>query len=290
VGGEGVAQRVRVDAASERRGLDPAVDHPARGAVGQPAAAGVEEDRIVVAVADLSHPLPALAPGAQRGRRRLAERRHSLLAPFADDAQGPPRQVEVGPVERDRLGDAQAGRVQQLEQGAVAPGEVGVALRRLEQRLDLSGAKMAGQGLGRLGRRHPRRRIGGELADPAGPAEEGLERRQRAPLALASDAGAGERGDEGADRERVDVARPHLRLRSAEEIAGEELVETLEVAAVGAQGVLGERALPFEMVEEGVDQSPQLCLQAAISAAERAAYAARRTAFFGSGSSGRKSP
>ena len=49
------------------------------------------------------------------------------------------------PVEADQLAHAQAGGVEQLEQGAVAAGERLVPLRRLQQGLDLARAQVAGE-------------------------------------------------------------------------------------------------------------------------------------------------
>jgi len=78
--------------------------------------------------------LPALAPPraaledrpsvpqvvVQRSTSRTTDRDHPLLAALAEDAHHALAEVEVGTLEADELADAQAARVQQLEDGAIA--------------------------------------------------------------------------------------------------------------------------------------------------------------------------
>src|SRR5579863_3912515 len=142
VGGEGVPQGVRVDAPGERRLLDPVVEDAPHRAVAQPAAAVIEEDRLLARAAAASasspaalaravrpsgpsvqppHRFPVVQPTSQRRGRRPAERHHALLASLAHDPQHAARQVDRAPVEPDQLADAQAGSVEHLEQRTVAP-------------------------------------------------------------------------------------------------------------------------------------------------------------------------
>jgi hypothetical protein len=69
--------------------------------------------------------------------RRTPERHHALLVALARHAQDAAAQIEVRPVERDQLAHAQAGRVEQLEDDAIAIDQRAVAARRVEQQLDL---------------------------------------------------------------------------------------------------------------------------------------------------------
>ena len=91
-------------------------------------------------------------------RRLLAERHRALLAALAADEHELLLEVDVAQVEPDRLRAPQAGRVDELEEGAVAQGEGLVALDQLEQPVDLLGLRRLGQAL---------EQSGGRTASPA---------------------------------------------------------------------------------------------------------------------------
>ena len=70
-------------------------------------------------------------------RRLFAERHHAFLAALAANAHVLLLEVDVAEVEADRLRAAEPGRVDELEQGAVAQAERSVAVERVDDRLDL---------------------------------------------------------------------------------------------------------------------------------------------------------
>ena len=115
----------------------------------QPPAAGVEEDRRGAAAATRQLGPPAHQVGVQRGDRRSADRHQPLLAALAAQQHRPRLGVDVVDVEADGLGDPRAGRVQQLEQRAVAqrqrPVGRAVAAGALQQRQHLVDGQALGQ-------------------------------------------------------------------------------------------------------------------------------------------------
>ena len=115
VRGEGVPQPVRVgEEAAQRARVQP------------PAARG-EEERVVRAARQLRPRLAQVA--GDDVRRLLAERHDPLLAALAAHADELLLEVDVGEIEPDRLGAAQAGRVDELDECAVAEAERAVAVR-----------------------------------------------------------------------------------------------------------------------------------------------------------------
>ena len=115
VRGERVAELVRV-----RR-------EPAQRARVEPAAAGGEEDGVLGALRQLR---PAVAEVERRaGSGLLAERDGALLAALAADVEELLLEVDVLEVEADRLGAPQAGRVDELDERAVAQAERPLAAR-----------------------------------------------------------------------------------------------------------------------------------------------------------------
>ena len=97
---------------------------------------GVEEElRAVAAVEERT------APGqiaAQRVDGLPADRDDALLRALADAADEPPLEVDGGAVEADRLADAQARSIEQLDEGAVAQRAWRRAGRRLDETLGLA--------------------------------------------------------------------------------------------------------------------------------------------------------
>jgi len=71
----------------------------------------------------------------------LAERHRALLAALAADVDELLLEVHVLEVEADRLGAAQAGRVDQLDERAVPEAERAFAAKLLQQRIDLAGLR-----------------------------------------------------------------------------------------------------------------------------------------------------
>src|SRR5687768_8380771 len=84
----------------------------------QPPASCREEDRVHCAVRQLRPAILEVA--AQPVRGLLAERDDAFLVAFAPDAYGLLLEVDILEVEPDGLGAAQAGRVDELEERAVA--------------------------------------------------------------------------------------------------------------------------------------------------------------------------
>src|SRR6185436_20427163 len=104
---EGVAQGVRAHAPGDpgQRGA-PSHDR-VKGADSQPPAAAVGEQRPRVTTATVQ-------VRGQRARRPAAVRHDPLFAAFAEDAHRLLRAIDVVEVEPGELGDAQAGRVENL--------------------------------------------------------------------------------------------------------------------------------------------------------------------------------
>ena len=175
----------------------------------------------------------------------------SLLA-LAADADGLLLEVDVDEVEVDRLAAAQAGRVDELEQRAVAERERIVARVLLEHGVDLGG-------LGRVGQpaRAPRpelsvRDASGTEGEPEQGAHRGQlarDRRRRELARIAARTGGAELGGVRAQRRGVDV----LERLPALPKPGREL---LDVDAVGAAGRLGALGRVEEALDEGAVRHP----------------------------------
>ena len=85
-------------------------------------------------------------------RGLLAERHDPLLAALAAHVEELLLEVDVAEVEPDGLGAAQAGRVDELDERAVAEPERAVAARSaVEQRVDLGGLRRVGSRRARFG-------------------------------------------------------------------------------------------------------------------------------------------
>jgi hypothetical protein len=122
VGGERVAQRVGLICASSPAAGGVTLDDLVEALAGQWAAAAIQKQPRLGLVFE-QHGAPAAAVGAECGQRLAPDRHDPLLRALAAGAQQPLVEVDVGELEADRLGGAQAARVHQLEQGAVAQSE-----------------------------------------------------------------------------------------------------------------------------------------------------------------------
>ena len=100
--------------------------------------------------------IASFAPAASAGRAELqvprdvecgllAERHDALLAALAAHVDELAVEVDVAEVERDGLGAAEPGGVEELEEGAVAQRERRVAFDELEDRLDLGRLRRVGE-------------------------------------------------------------------------------------------------------------------------------------------------
>ncbi len=105
-----------------------AIHDPADATAGEPATAGVEEDR------------PVRGGGRQRtqvgieGAQGMAPQRHDpLLPPLAQHPHQPAVQVETGDIQAGQLRNAQSRRIEQLQDRAVAQGKCLRPIRRLHQ-------------------------------------------------------------------------------------------------------------------------------------------------------------
>jgi len=114
----------------------------------QPPAAGGQEERVVRAPRQLRPRLAQVARDDVRGF--LAQRHDPLLAALAAHTHVLLLEVDVGEVEPDRLRAAQARRVDELDEGAVAKAERAVAVDRVDQLLDLLPLRRLWQPLGLL--------------------------------------------------------------------------------------------------------------------------------------------
>ena len=116
---ERVAQQMRVDARRLEAGLlGQAAQDQERARAGQRAALGVQEE--LRAVAAVQERAAAAQVAAQRVGRAPAERDDALLAALADRADEALVEVDAAPLEADRLADAQARAVEELDERAVA--------------------------------------------------------------------------------------------------------------------------------------------------------------------------
>src|SRR5215218_6401654 len=127
VSGERVAEAVRVG------------EEPPQGARVEPAAPHREKQRYLGSTNEAGPPLAEIE--RKPVRCLLSERDDALLAALAPHVQRLLLEVDVSEVEVDRLAAAEAGRVDELEQGAVAERERPVAVEALEQPVELVGLR-----------------------------------------------------------------------------------------------------------------------------------------------------
>jgi hypothetical protein len=127
---ERVPEQVRVYAARlEPRLLGQTAQDQEDAGARERAALGVQEK--LGTVAAIEEGTAAREVALQRGGSVPAERHYALLAALADHPDEPFLEIDAALLEADRLGDAQAGAVEKLDQGAVAqcPGRRAVGRR-----------------------------------------------------------------------------------------------------------------------------------------------------------------
>ena len=173
---KGVAQQVRVDSRrlQARAGGETAQDQE-RAGPGERSSLGVEEELGAVAAVEVRAAAGEIA--AQRLGGPAADRDDPLLVALAQAADEPVVERDRALVERDGLGDAEAGAVEELDQGAVAEVARLRASGCLDQAFGLAGRQRPGQ----LGRRRGRSSSAAGLsvarAEQLLVAEEGANRR-----------------------------------------------------------------------------------------------------------------
>jgi hypothetical protein len=247
MGREGVAQRVRAHLVGEPGRGGVALDDLVEALAREPGPAPVHEQLRLPAVADQARPA-ALEVDRERAGRRGPDRDEPLLVALAARAQDARLEVDVPRLERDRLRRAQAARVHDLEQRAVAQrGRLGAG-RLAEELGDLVAREHVRQAAA-LARRPELR--GGVLGQRAGASEVAVEGAQARGLALQRRRGdgravvvpGGELGGEGGevgvgDGERVEpaAAQPGAVLE--------------QVGAIGLERVARQPPLELEVGEE----------------------------------------
>src|SRR5271156_1322737 len=114
---EGVTQPMRCDAGGEACSLDPLLQYLLDTARGQPTSAKIRDRGTVMLPGHGHRGLPLF----QCIQRRLTQRHEAILVALARaNHHHPELFIYIAPVETDQLADAQAGRVQRLEDCAVA--------------------------------------------------------------------------------------------------------------------------------------------------------------------------
>ena len=224
VRGEGVSQPVRVR------------NEPAQCARVEPPAAGGEEERVLRAARELG---PAVAQIAREPVRRLLPERDDavLRALAAPDAHELLLEVDVAEVEADRLGAAQPGGVDELDERAIAERDRTLSLEPREEALHLCRPRRVRQATrgawGECGVRHARR--------PEGVTQEGAHGGELAADRRRGELGRPPAGTRGAQvrcivDERADVDVVELRLAPLQPAA-----ELVDVVAIGTPRALRER-------------------------------------------------
>lgn len=136
VGREGVAEEMGVDALRLETRL--------RGELAQDEEGARAGERPSTCVQEELRPVATIEVGASHREvatdglgRRAPERNDALLAALADDPNDPLVEVDGALLETDRLGDAEARPVQELDERAVASSARRRPVRRRDQALDL---------------------------------------------------------------------------------------------------------------------------------------------------------
>ena len=105
------------------------------------------------------HLMPMADPGFEREARLAAHRNDTILVAFAEDTDfAIPHFFEARDVERGEFGEAQAGRIEELEHRFVAHRR-SIFGRNVEQAVGLIRRKNLGQGLGAFRRAHTLDRV-----------------------------------------------------------------------------------------------------------------------------------
>ena len=179
----------------------------------QPPAARGEEESILGAACQVRSCVLQIEPNPVG--RLFAERDDPLLVALAPDANRLLLEVDVSEIEVDSLAAAEPGRVDELEQGAVAQRERVVAAQPLENGVDLLGLER-----GRKPAGAPRPDLAvGDSSGPEVGAEQPANGRQlagdggaRELAGLPPGAGGGKLGGVGGQHRRVHVLQPCVPL------------------------------------------------------------------------------
>ncbi len=192
---------------------------------------------------------------ADGGGGFVAERNEALLATLAADEDGVILPVDVGEVDADEFGVADAASIEEFEDHTVALGPRGGFILRarargwihgVEQAVDLFHARDAREMFGQLGRADEQCRIlgdamfAGEPAEPRTDCGEGTGGRGLGEVAFVQDA------EVRPDVEVLDGGRGYVRAEGVGEVG----YEVLEFAAIGAEGVGRGVPLYFEHAQE----------------------------------------
>src|SRR5260221_2389123 len=228
--GEAVAQGVGADLARDGDGLDPLLNDVSDASICQSTTAKVHEER-VRAGAEL---LPRRQVGVEGGLGSLPKQHHPLLSPLAEHADHARSRIHVREVEAHELRAANAGGVQQLQDGAGAERPITLA-REVEKKVDLPLVEMGRNALLETWREQGPRGVAVQDPFPTEEAEEGAEARQLARGRDFLEAPLVQGGEEATDQQVVDLGRPGLLAQLPPEIGP----ELLEVLAVGAARVAG---------------------------------------------------
>ena len=278
VRGEGVAQRVRADPPARAAGSHVAPHEAIDASRRQPPTAEVQEQRITppltvrlkaditgtsaaaVSVAARSgvsgcsrscrdQRLPILEVLAHRLRRAGVERHDPLLAALTEHAHHLRAEIDVVHVEPGELAEAEAGRVEQFEDRAVAANQDDVADRRLDQRRHLVLRQVRRHADVALRRRDERARIVVDQTFAAEVAEEGARGGQLARRGCAREPLLVEIAEETAQRETVELSGCELAHVDAGR-RGRVREKLRQIAVVGAHGVRRRVAVKREMLQE----------------------------------------
>src|SRR5262245_2357526 len=203
VRGEGVAERVRRRARRRAGGGDVARHQPVDAAWREAPAGAIAEHSAAGYAEPGGRARRAIA--LERAERRTSHRHDPFLAPLAEDAHRTALDVEAFPVESGELRHPQPGRVEQLEDGAMAPRAQRSVPRHAEEPVDVVEAQMRGQrpahfrrrdtGGGivrdslRAGAEAEEAAYGGQLARDRAPLGVAVKRSQPAPDGIGSDRG-----------------------------------------------------------------------------------------------------
>ncbi len=198
---------------------------------------------------------PVVVEGGERGR---ADRDDALLPSFAEDAHDRTAAVDVLPVELRELAHADAGRVQQLEDRAVAGRKRPGRAHAVEDAKHLVDREVRREEALALRGRERRGRIVGALAVAGAMPKEVLERGEL-PRDRRLASRACEAREPGTDAVHVDVGEAAAAL-------GEEARELTEVGAVAFDGVGRGVRLVREIGLEALDQPLRHLVQRRIHA------------------------
>ena len=246
---EGVSQVVRRHDPWDARPATVRVEQPRAGLAREPSAASVQEQRPARS-SGRERRSPAREVGGHGVARHASDRHEPLLAALAEHPDGRVFEVDVVDVQTHELRHAQTRTVEELEDRPVARRRRGRVPGRLDDRRDLLDGERVRQRSGEPGTHDARGRV--VVHDPFAQREpmEGPHRRQHprdrrrvVRLGVGPVRRCRHRGDERADRLRVDVVeRTNLPRAEEPDVA-------LQIAPVRRQGVVGEPALHRQVLQ-----------------------------------------